>query len=380
MSGTDRKNHVKLVFIIILLVNVLWFGFLLIQSRTGSEDRGSSRQTDDTTKRSDRLLFYKDQLSGEEQACYESLYQCIADREESVVLQGCSADSVERIYDAVVLDHPEIFWVNGFRYIEQQGTEPATEIRPGYCYASLDVKEREEQIRMAVKDALKDSDKDAKVFDKVRLAYDYIVNNTEYGENPNDQNMDSVLVGKKSVCMGYAKAMKYLLDQMGVRSFIVVGTAVNAQGEDTHAWNIIEADGAYFHADPTWGDPLFSGEEGNLDGYVNYAYLGCRDEQILKNHKEDPAWQYPAASTLKYNYFVVNDRYYDRYDAESLKKTIQEDLKENKRYLQFMFANENAYKEAAQNMAAIMREAGYPKEDVRSLPQDIMLVYTLSNE
>ena len=143
----------------------------------------------------------------------------------------------------------------------------------------------------------------AKVFDKVRLAYDYIVNNTEYGENPNDQNMDSVLVGRKSVCMGYAKAMKYLLDQMGVRSFIVVGTAVNAQGEDTHAWNIIEADGAYFHADPTWGDPLFSGEEGNLDGYVNYAYLGCRDEQILKNHKEDPAWNF--MTIWKYGVFPV---------------------------------------------------------------------------
>ena len=59
-----------------------------------------------------------------------------------------------------------------------------------------------------------------------KYIYEYLVNNVQYVEEaPDNQNIYSALVGKATVCAGYAKANQYLLNRMGIYCTYVIGTA-----------------------------------------------------------------------------------------------------------------------------------------------------------
>ncbi|MER1987589.1 MAG: hypothetical protein ABS948_17065 [Solibacillus sp.] len=86
------------------------------------------------------------------------------------------------------------------------------------------------------------------------------------------------------------KDLDKMLEQAGFETRYMKGTA----GNDTHAWNLVNVDGEWFHVDATWNDPV-----GNEDGQVNHKYFRLTDSQMAKTH----TWAkeaYPTATSTKY--------------------------------------------------------------------------------
>ena len=54
---------------------------------------------------------------------------------------------------------------------------------------------------------------------------------------PDNQNIYSALVGKRTVCAGYARSAQYLLQKMGMECIYVTGTCANGEA---HAWNQVK--------------------------------------------------------------------------------------------------------------------------------------------
>lgn len=82
----------------------------------------------------------------------------------------------------------------------------------------------------------------------------HLARNTTYSINPIlNQNAASALFFKKAQCSGVAKAVKYLMDNLGIWSIIVTGIATNGNGSGymPHAWNIVQIFGNYYHLDVT---------------------------------------------------------------------------------------------------------------------------------
>ena len=77
-----------------------------------------------------------------------------------------------------------------------------------------------------------------------------------------------------------------MLNQAGIQTKIIEGTA----GGQAHAWNLVNLDGAWYHFDATWDDPL-----PDVIGRVTYNYYNLTDAQIKSNH----SWikTYPLATT-----------------------------------------------------------------------------------
>ena len=100
-------------------------------------------------------------------------------------------------------------------------------------------------------------------YNKVKYVHDYLVENTEYDStisNPDIYNIYGTLIRKSSVCEGYAKSFKYLMDALNIPCVIVIGNATNSSGEsESHAWNYVQINNIWYAVDCTWDDPVVVG-------------------------------------------------------------------------------------------------------------------------
>lgn len=124
-------------------------------------------------------------------------------------------------------------------------------------------------------------------YDKVKFVNDYIVQNTVYSEQTlaSPHSAYTALAERKAVCQGYALLAQMMLTKLGVDAYYVVGEA----GGIGHAWNLVNVNGAWYHLDTTWNDPLPDrGRE------VQYTYFLVSDQQLGKDHTWERA-NYPQA-------------------------------------------------------------------------------------
>ena len=60
---------------------------------------------------------------------------------------------------------------------------------------------------------------------------------------------------------------------------MVTGTAEG----DTHAWNLVQLDGAYYFMDTTWGNSSYNNGASGMGTFINYNYFGVTTAEISKN-------------------------------------------------------------------------------------------------
>ena len=122
---------------------------------------------------------------------------------------------------------------------------------------------------------------------KIKQIHDYLVDNISYDQSlsgSNIYNLYGALVNKYCVCEGYAKAFKYLMDEAGIDSVIVVGIGTNSKGEtENHSWNYVAINGNWYAVDATWDDPVIQGASILASAY-KYKYFLKGLSSISKDH------------------------------------------------------------------------------------------------
>ena len=113
-------------------------------------------------------------------------------------------------------------------------------------------------------------------YDDIKMVHDYLVDNVTYDTSiskPHIYNIYGALINKEAVCEGYARAFKYLLDNMNIPCVLVVGKATNTQGRsENHAWNYVQSNGRWYAVDTTWDDPVVVGG-GTASQSSKYKYF-----------------------------------------------------------------------------------------------------------
>ena len=89
-------------------------------------------------------------------------------------------------------------------------------------------------------------------YDKIKSFHDHIVNNTVYDE---ENRFDSytaynLITSGVSICGGYSDIIAIYLNKLGVKNYKITS--------ENHIWNLVELDGAWYHLDATWDDPIAS--------------------------------------------------------------------------------------------------------------------------
>jgi len=128
---------------------------------------------------------------------------------------------------------------------------------------------------------------------KLQAAHDFIVLTAEYSKETEGSQYSpyTLLTENKGVCQAYALVLYRMLEMLGFEVQYVPGKV----GEQLHAWVLVKLDGAWYHIDVTWDDPL-----PDRKGEVRYQYFLVSDRQLSQDHTWDYA-SFPAATSEKFS-------------------------------------------------------------------------------
>lgn len=268
-------------------------------------------------------------LNLEEQNTYVEILNSLLAYERGTELSTTDSAVIDKAFQCVMLEHPEIFYVDGYKYTEYTANDKIEKIEftGNYLYENAEIEQRKEEIEAAADKLLQGVPDTTDEYQKVKYVYDTLVTQTEYDIRAVDnQNICSVFLHGKSVCQGYAKAMQYLLQKLDIESLLVLGTVTNGDG---HAWNLVSVNGQWYYLDATWGDAfyLFS-EENAADSselaMINYDYLCVTTEQIIRTHCIDMPIELPECSSMTDNYYVREGLYFTSYDENGIRNAFEQ--------------------------------------------------------
>ena len=282
-------------------------------------------------------------LNSEEKKIYKEIFNCFLQMGENEELSTLDTEIVDKCFNYVMLDHPEIFYVDGYKIsLTKRGDVPVRlGITGKYNVTVQERKIRQEAIENTVSAIIAGAPPADDEYGRVKYAYDYIIANTNYDpEAPDNQNIVSVFITGRSVCQGYSMAMKYLLDRMGIVCTIVYGKA----NDENHSWNMVNMDGVNCFVDATWGDATYREAENVEEAEkINYNYFGVNDHILLRTHKISTPAPIPECTSLDKYYYVVEGKYFTSVDMEQLSACFEKARAAGEKYVTIKCSDANVY-------------------------------------
>lgn len=257
------------------------------------------------------------QLDAIEQTVYDEMLSTILNHEDKISLSTTDTDVMNRAYSAVCSDYGGLFWVNGYVFTRyKKGDElVGLEFSPKYTMTEEVRRQTQERIDRVVEEwfagiSINDTD-----YEKAKYIYETLALKTEYVEDARDsQNIISVFLRKQTVCQGYACAVQYLLEQLGVQSIIVSGKALG----QPHAWNLLCLDGEYYYMDATWGNNGYRNKEGVETSFIDYNYMAMTTAEMQMGHEPDMDISLPECTAVLNNYYIKEGNYVEEWHPEQL--------------------------------------------------------------
>lgn len=298
--------------------------------------------------------YYFKQLNEEEQRVYRELLKGIRAREKDFYLTLSQDDSIDRCYHAVLKDHPEIFWVHNHEkiYKTTYSDSDYCTFTPGYIYTESEISEIQNAMEAGFQEVSSLIPADASDYEKVRIVYTYVIDNTQYQASDDDQSIAGVFWKKKAVCAGYAGAVQYLLERIGVPCIYVDGSTQGST--EGHAWNIVKLDGEYYYVDATNGDQpdFLNGNAAQLEEHktIIYDYLCPFPEEYEKKYIRSEELTVPDCTAKDMNFYVLNQGCFDGYDWETIYDYCKMRLDNGAAVVRFKFSNQEAFAAACNEL------------------------------
>ncbi len=320
-------------------------------------------RTDDTLREAQENCYAFGRLTKEEQDLYLEILDALLYFRENVKLSTCDKELISRIFQCVLNDHPEIFYVEGYTYTEYTlGTLLKKITFTGsYSISREEAEQKQVQIEDYVNQCLAEMPEDADEYGKVKYIYEYLIHHTDYDAAAKDsQNICSVFLERKSVCQGYAKATQYLLNRVGIFSTLVLGRVVGGEG---HAWNLVRIDGQYYYVDTTWGDASYQAVGSDYPAgkipTINYDYLCVTTEQMEQTHTFDNVVDLPVCTATDANYYVREGVYFEEWDEERVAKIFADSYRKGEAYVTLKCAGEAVYQKMRKTLIEEQGIFGY---------------------
>jgi len=292
--------------------------------------------------------YYYERLSNREKHAYNMILAELSKFPERIEIPVLTQTQLSTVFEALLYDDPTLLFLGLSCRVETMGTRAFFICSYRYDKAGYDL--RMAQLNAAVQELLGKVPKNASDFEKELFVHDAIISACEY-TNTGDADESSAygaLVENKASCEGYARAMKIMMDALGIPCYLLGGSASDDDGRtENHMWNIIAINGEYYHVDLTWDDPVSPDKRSDL----RYVYFNLSDKQISRTHTNYQSVN-PCTATAA-NYFVKKQLLFKNYDKaarSSIAKALAARADAGKQNLEFQFSSMAAYQQAVDGL------------------------------
>lgn len=303
--------------------------------------------------------------------CYLEIYAVLSGMLENVELSSKDPDEVDLSFRAVMLDHPEIFYVKGYSIGKYMNGKMLKKIvfSGTYTMKKEEVERARERVDAYVERVIQDCPASNDDYDRIKYVYEYLIKNNEYvPESENNQNILSVVENGKTVCQGYTKMMQLILNKMGIFCTLVNGTACGQGGVPDseelanasnvewggHVWNIVKCNGMYYNVDVTWGDAVIKlmSDDGTTsrDVEMNYEFFLVDDASMADSHDPKPVVSMPRCNSMEDNYYRHEGLYFTNVDDAQLDRAFEKAYSSGDTYLFLKAASPEVYDELRKHL------------------------------
>ena len=231
---------------------------------------------------------YYQMLSENQQSVYRQIYANAQNLTEKFAPEKTvSASDVKIAFEAVIGDHPEMFWLETGYSSKYLVNGQCVEIDLKYNSTADDLESAKQRFDAAAQNLITGADSLDSNYEKEKYVHDALASAVTYDLTADmNQSAYSALVNGKSVCAGYARAYQYLLQQLGIPCYYCTGYS----GGD-HAWNIVKLDDGYYNVDVTWDDAAA----------IRYDYFNKTDADFASTHvRQNLSVYLPACNGTAY--------------------------------------------------------------------------------
>ena len=315
------------------------------------------------------MQYYYEHLNKEQQRAYHAMKVGLQSLAPSFPVPRLSGQELTDIYFQLRLDHPEIFYTEGFHYKFYPDSENV-EMIPEYLFKKNKVMEHQKAMDARVKKLARQAEK-MNEKEKELFIHDFICQNVRYDKLKKAYSHEIIgpLGQGVGVCEGIAKSVKILCDALGIWCMIAISGANPEKGvKYRHAWNVIKIGGKYYHLDATFDNSLGNPEE------VRHDYFNLNDKQIFRDH-EPVLWKVPACEDGSGTYYQEKKLSFTKY--EDVRKRAAQAAKKGKSLL-FQWRGSYLTKEVLGDLFQIFEEEKKKKEKYAYVslnwPQAVMKV------
>ena len=280
--------------------------------------------------------FNYDILNDEEKIAYFEIADIISNYKSEVDLSTLDVDVVNNAVKAVIRDKPEFFYFDWYNLMVTKRNNRVINIsfNASYLMDKETAKNKQNQIEYTIKDLITNAENLPTDYDKALAVYTWIIQHTEYQINlHNSSKIDGIILDKRGQCAGYAQAVQYILNKLGISAGYITGVARN----EPHAWNIVKLDNEYYHMDATWGDPIYSDSSIIDSNAIDYTYFAMNETQIRKTRTINEGQNIPNATSTKYNYFNMEGLHLKEYSLNTIYPLFFEACKQKQSSITLQF-------------------------------------------
>lgn len=217
------------------------------------------------------LYPYYQMLDEKGKHLYRQVYaNAMAVNKDFVPIEAVPVSRVKDVVESVYNDHPELFWLNTAFTCKYDKNKICAELSLEFNELTDDLAKHSEELGNEANRILTQVQNLGSDEQKEKALHDILIAEVDYDTSAEmNQSVYSAMVNKKSVCAGYARALQYLMQRLGIPCYYCTGYA----GED-HAWNIVKLGDSYYNVDVTWDDTP-GGE---------YDYYNKSDKEFSATH------------------------------------------------------------------------------------------------
>ena len=295
-KDTKKKSKFYIIILMMFIITIIYYVFFY-RPEDGIKIKPYENIEEYTVYNGrESFEYWKTTLNTNQQILYEEMKEAYLRFLDSFSTDSKSMteDEFQEVYAAVLLDHPEIFWMNSYQVIVKPFSDKLNtnkKIKLFYHYSEQEARQIKDKIEPEINKLIEEASQLNTDYEKILFVHDTIITNTEYIDSDNRksyQTLVSIFDEHKAVCAGYTYGFKLVMDRLGIKT-ISVRDVQNKDSEMNHIWNMVYLYEKWYNIDLTWDDVKYGDSEIIYNNFLKDNETFYKTHRIQKNIPQNPS-------------------------------------------------------------------------------------------